>query len=73
MALGGAMEYSFPPLKGAMKMRRLLAKAVDRFPVEDIHGSVSFLKGLSGFGGATLFGESQSWGTWHPPSGGTGW
>ena len=28
-------------------------------------GTVNLLKGISEFGGATLFGESQSSGTWH--------
>mgnify|MGYP000553622296 CR=1 FL=1 len=36
------------------------------FGLFDEFGMVNLLMGLSGFGGATLFGESQSRGTWHP-------
>ena len=70
------MEYSFPPLKGVMKMRILIANVVDKVQVGDARGdtwfglfdevgTVQLLNGLSGFVGATLFGESQSMCTWH--------
>ena len=70
-------EDPFPPLKGAMKMRRLIVEAVERVSVADVRGDtwfglfdefgmVNLLMGLSGFGGATLFGESLSKGAWHP-------
>ena len=77
MAPRGAQEDPFPPLKEAMKMRKLIGEAVDKVPVVDVRGdtwfnlfdevgTVNLLKGLSGSRGATLFGESQSKYTWHP-------
>ena len=42
MALGGAMEYSFPPLKGVMKMRILIANVVDKVQVGDARGDTWF-------------------------------
>ena len=68
-------EDPIPPRKG-VKKRKLIAEAVDRIQVGDVRGDTWFglfdeagmihlLKGMSGFGGATLFGESQSSGTWH--------
>ena len=59
-------------------MRRLIIEAIDRVSVEDARGNthwfslfdevatIHLLKVLSGFGGATLFGQSQSRGTWRP-------
>ena len=62
------------PLKGAKKMGRMIVEVVDRVQVGDARGdtwfglfdevgTINLLKGLSGFGGATLFGESQRGGT----------
>ena len=73
----GAQEDPFPPLKGTMKTRRLIAEAVDKVPVADVRGDtwfglfdevgmVNLLKGLRGSRGAALFGETHSRGTWHP-------
>ena len=42
VALGGAQEDPFPPLKGAMKMRRLIGEAVDRVPMEEVRGDAWF-------------------------------
>ena len=72
-----AQEDLFPPLKGAMKMRRLIVEAVDRVPMGvtrehtwfglfDEVGMVKSLKGVSGSGRDTVFGDSQSRGSWHP-------
>ena len=65
----GAQEVSFPPLKGAVKMRRLIGEAADKVPVREVRGDAGFglfdevgmvklLKGLSRSEGATVFGES---------------
>ena len=60
MAVSGrAQEDLFPPLKGATKMRRLIAEAVDRVPMGEARehawfslfdeaGMVKSLKGVSG-------------------------
>ena len=37
-ALGGAQEDPFPPLMGAMKMRRLIVEAIDRVPMGEMKG-----------------------------------
>ena len=78
MAVSGrAQEDLFPPLKGATKMRRLIAEAVDRvsmgearehawFGLFDEAGLIKALKGVSGSGRDTVFGDSQSRGSWHP-------
>ena len=69
VASGGDQEVPFPPLKGAMKMRRLIAEALDRvsmgevredtwFGLFDETGVVKLLKGVSGSGRDTIFGES---------------
>ena len=42
VALGGAQEDPFPPLKGAMKMRRLIAEAIDRVPMGEVKGDAWF-------------------------------
>ena len=42
MAPAGIQEDSFPPLKGAIKMRRLIAEAIDRFLVGDVRGDTWF-------------------------------
>ena len=70
--IGGAwllQEDPFPPLKGVMKMRRLIAEVADRVPVGEVRGdawfglfdevgTINLLKGLSGSGSATFFAES---------------
>ena len=38
----GAQEDLFPPLKGVMKMRRLIAEAVDRVPMGQVRGDAWF-------------------------------
>ena len=69
VASRGIQEESFPPLKEAMKMRRLTVEAIHRVPVGEVRGDawfglfdevgmVKLLKGLRGYGGATLCGES---------------
>ena len=73
----GAQEDPFPPLKGAMKMRSLIAEAVDRVPLGNVRedawfglfdeaGMVKLVKGVSRLGRDTFFGERQSRGTWLP-------
>ena len=69
VASGRAQEDPIPPLKGAMKMRRLIVEAVDRVPMGvtrehtwfglfDEAGMVKLLKGVSRSGRDTFFGES---------------
>ena len=71
VASRGAQEDPFPPLTGAMKMRRLIVEAVDRVPMGEVRehawfglfdeaGMVKLLKGVSGLGRGAFFGESQS-------------
>ena len=59
MALGGAMEYSFPPLKGVMKMRILIANVVDKVQVGDARGDTWF--GLFDEVGTIYFVEGLDW------------
>ena len=58
-------------------MRRLIVEAVDRVPMGEARehawfglfdeaGMVKSLKGMSGSGSDTVFGDSQSSGSWHP-------
>jgi hypothetical protein len=72
-----AQENLFPPLKGAMKMRRLIAEVIHMvlmgearehawFSLFDEAGMVKSLKSVSGSGRDTAFGDSQSMGSWHP-------
>jgi hypothetical protein len=70
MAVSGrAQEELFPPLKGAIKMRRLIAEVVDRVPMGEARehawfglfdeaGMVKSLKSVSESGRDTVFGES---------------
>ena len=71
-----AMAYMHHSVKRAIKMSRLIVEVVGRVPVGEVRGdawfglfdevgTVQLLNGLSGFVGATLFGESQSMCTWH--------
>ena len=67
VASRGAQEDPFPPLTGAMKMRRLIVEAVDMVPIGKVREHAWFslfdeakmvrlLKGVSGSGRDTFFG-----------------
>ena len=71
VAFGRAQEDPFPPLKGDKKMRRLIAEAVDSVPTGEVRehawfrlfneaGMFKLLKGVSGLGTDTFFGESHA-------------
>ena len=75
VASRGIQEESFPPLKEAMKMRRLTVEAIHRVPVGEVRGDAWFglfdevwnvMKGLRGSGRVVFLEESQSKGAWHP-------